>query len=58
MIGAGLDYVKKRVVEEDEESRKALYGRLLYAIQDEKDPWAERTLGLSRHEFEPLSVLD
>ncbi|MEI8034974.1 MAG: nitrite reductase large subunit NirB [Betaproteobacteria bacterium] len=53
----GLDYVKKRVVE-DEESRKALYGRLLYAIQDEKDPWAERTLGLSRHEFEPLSVLD
>ncbi|MDZ4175809.1 MAG: nitrite reductase large subunit NirB, partial [Hydrogenophaga sp.] len=34
----GLDYVKGKVVD-DAESRKALYERLLFALQDYKDPW-------------------
>ena len=34
----GLDHVKKRVLD-DEENRKALYERLLFALQDYKDPW-------------------
>jgi len=49
----GLDYVKQRVVE-DAAGRKALYERLLYALQDEKDPWQERAQGAAKHEFEVL----
>jgi len=37
----GLDYVKGKVVD-DAENRKALYERLLFALQDYKDPWLER----------------
>jgi nitrite reductase (NADH) large subunit len=37
----GLDYVKSKVVE-DGANRKALFERLLFALQDYKDPWAER----------------
>lgn len=37
----GLDYVKKRVLE-DPEGRKAAYERLLYALQGAVNPWAER----------------
>ena len=37
----GLEYVKKRVLE-DAEGRKAAYERLLYALQGAVDPWAER----------------
>jgi len=51
----GLDYVKRRIVE-DAEGRKALYARLQYALQGEKDPWAERARGADRHEFEALTV--
>jgi nitrite reductase (NADH) large subunit len=51
----GLDYVKQRVVE-DAEGRKALYERLLYALQGEKDPWSERARGVERREFEALAV--
>ncbi|MDP2829043.1 MAG: nitrite reductase large subunit NirB [Sulfuricellaceae bacterium] len=52
----GMDYVKQRVLE-DEEGRKALYQRLLYALSIEKDPWAERVKeGVAKHEFEVLSV--
>jgi nitrite reductase (NADH) large subunit len=49
----GLDYVKQRVVE-DEKGRKALYNRLLYALQGEPDPWVERAKGEARHEYELL----
>ena len=35
------DYVKGKVVD-DAENRKALYERLLFALQDYKDPWLER----------------
>jgi nitrite reductase (NADH) large subunit len=51
----GLDYVKKRVVE-DAPGRRALYERLLFALQGEKDPWAERARGEDRSEFEALTV--
>ncbi len=37
----GLDYVKKRVVE-DHEGRKAAYERLLYALQGATNPWLDR----------------
>ena len=52
----GLDYVKQRVVE-DASGRKALYARLLYALQGEPDPWRERASGkVARHDFEALTI--
>ncbi len=51
----GLEYVKQRVLE-DTAGRKALYARLLYALQDEKDPWQARAQGVAKHEFEALTV--
>jgi nitrite reductase (NADH) large subunit len=53
----GLDYAKKRVLE-DAEGRKALYARLQYALQGEKDPWEERVKddGALHREFEPLAA--
>lgn len=52
----GLEYVKKRVLE-DAEGRKAAYERLLYALQGAVDPWAERVQKRDEHkEFETISV--
>ncbi|TSA50277.1 MAG: NAD(P)/FAD-dependent oxidoreductase [Nitrosomonadales bacterium] len=52
----GLDYVKQRVLE-DTEGRKALYERLLYALQGAVDPWAEHVQQQGkRRQFELLSV--
>jgi nitrite reductase (NADH) large subunit len=57
----GLDYVKKRVLE-DAEGRKALYARLVFALQGEADPWEERVKeaqgggGALAREFEMISV--
>ena len=51
----GLDYLKQRIVE-DTAGRRALYQRLLYALQDTPDPWTERISGPARREFEALSV--
>ena len=34
----GLDYVKKRILE-DTEGRQALWQQLQFALQDEPDPW-------------------
>ena len=51
----GLDHIKSKVVE-DEENRQALYARLLDALKDAKDPWAERVAGVEKQEFEMLSV--
>ncbi|MGH8245335.1 MAG: (2Fe-2S)-binding protein, partial [Gammaproteobacteria bacterium] len=34
----GMDYIKKKVVD-DADNRKALYERLVFALQDTKDPW-------------------
>jgi nitrite reductase (NADH) large subunit len=49
----GLDYVKKRIVE-DADNRKALYQRLIYALQGEKDPWKEQIQGANAREFEEI----
>ena len=52
----GLDYVKKKILD-DAEGRRALYERLLFALSVEKDPWLERAKeGKEAHEFEALSV--
>ncbi|MDA8127419.1 MAG: nitrite reductase large subunit NirB [Betaproteobacteria bacterium] len=48
----GLDYVKKTILD-DAEARRALYGRLMFALSVERDPWVERAReGKLRHEFE------
>ena len=36
----GLDYVKKRILE-DHEGRKALWEQLQFALDGEPDPWFE-----------------
>jgi nitrite reductase (NADH) large subunit len=46
----GLDYVKKRVLD-DPEGRKALHERLLFALDGQPDPWAERAAGKAGEEF-------
>ena len=52
----GLDYVKKRVLE-DHEGRKAAYERLLYALQGAVNPWAERVAKRAEHtEFETITL--
>ncbi len=52
----GLDYVKKKILD-DADNRRALYGRLLFALSVERDPWLERAReGKAKHEFEALSV--
>lgn len=52
----GLDYVKKRVVE-DHEGRRAAFERLLYALQGKSNPWGERVEKRDEHkEFETIAV--
>ncbi|MEY2631905.1 MAG: hypothetical protein RIR00_559 [Pseudomonadota bacterium] len=52
----GLDYIKAKVLD-DAENRKALYQRLLFALQGEGDPWKENIEDPAlRRQFEPLSV--
>lgn len=46
----GLEYVKGKVVA-DAENRKALYERLLFALQDYKDPWLERAEASAQSEL-------
>ena len=51
----GLYYVRQKMID-DAVNRKALYDRLLFALQDEKDPWVEEVKGIKRREFELLEV--
>ncbi|MCB5205749.1 nitrite reductase large subunit NirB [Methylovorus mays] len=52
----GLDYVKKRILE-DAEGRKAAYERLMFALQGATDPWAERANQRETHkEFDTITV--
>lgn len=52
----GLDYVKQRILE-DAAGRRALYERLLYALQGATDPWRERVAKPASHkEFETIVV--
>jgi len=52
----GLDYVKKKVLD-DAENRKALYERLLFALDGEPDPWHDKEKAqVDVRQFEPLSA--
>ena len=52
----GLDYVKKKILD-DAEGRRALHERMLFALSVERDPWMERAKeGKEQHEFEALAV--
>ena len=51
----GLDYIKRKVVE-DAESRRALYERLLFALEGLPDPWAARIAGAQPREYVPLKL--
>lgn len=52
----GLEYVKRRVIE-DTEGRKAAYERLLYALQGAVEPWSERVKKRNEHkEFEDITI--
>jgi nitrite reductase (NADH) large subunit len=54
----GVDYVRRRLVE-DEDGRKALHARFLFSQRfSQTDPWAERAAGAQRHEYRPLAVVD
>ena len=50
----GIDYVKRRVVAEAD-GCQALYQRLLFALKDAVDPWAQRAAGTTT-EYESLTV--
>ncbi|QAU35582.1 nitrite reductase large subunit NirB [Janthinobacterium sp. 17J80-10] len=51
----GLDYVKKKVLE-DAANRKALYERLLFALDGEPDPWHESEKAMvDTRQFAPLT---
>ena len=52
----GLEHVKKHVVE-DAANRKALYERLLFALDGLPDPWAARIKGAQKQEYIPIKVL-
>lgn len=49
----GLDHVKKHVVE-NAANRKALYARLLYALQGATNPWSKENI--NAREFESLAI--
>ena len=52
----GLDYVKKRILE-DHEGRKALWERLQFALDGEPDPWFELDkAAVDKRQFEAISV--
>ncbi|HMM73178.1 MAG TPA: nitrite reductase large subunit, partial [Rhodocyclaceae bacterium] len=55
VLRVGMDYVKRQIVD-DAAQRKALYERLLYALQNYRDPWDERAQGQAAHEFIPIRV--
>ena len=56
MQRVGLDYIKKRVLD-DHDNRKALYERLLFALQDAPDPWLEHVQDThKRKQFEIVAV--
>jgi nitrite reductase (NADH) large subunit len=52
----GLDHAKKAVVE-DAANRKALYERLLFAVQGYEDPWQQRAKQPAmQREYELLAI--
>ena len=54
----GLDHVKAAVVD-DAVKRKALYDRLLFALQDYEDPWAQAVeQPVVRREYEVIKLVE
>lgn len=54
----GLDYVKQRIVQDDE-GRRALWARLQDALRDEPDPWHERVRAqVDERQFRPVAVVE
>lgn len=54
MQRVGLDYIKKRILD-DEEGRKTLYERLLFALEDAPDPWKDfERAGVDLRQFQSL----
>ncbi|HET9578773.1 MAG TPA: nitrite reductase large subunit NirB [Usitatibacter sp.] len=52
----GLDYAKKRVLE-DAEGRRALWQRLQFALDGEPDPWHEPSrAGVDLRQFQPVGA--
>lgn len=51
----GLDHAKKLVVE-DAANRKALYERLLFALKDAPDPWAEQQAAPLARNYQPIVI--
>ena len=55
----GMEHIKKEVLE-DADKRKALYDKLLFALQNYKDPWTEivedRSGGEFKRQFEIIKV--
>ncbi|WP_372018164.1 nitrite reductase large subunit NirB [Pseudoxanthomonas sp. 10H] len=51
----GLEYARQKVVE-DAASRRALYERLLFALEGLPDPWAARIAGTQAREYLPLKL--
>jgi len=54
----GMDYAKKRVVE-DGSNRRALHRQLMKALEARKDPWEEFAVkGVEQQEFRMLEIVD
>ncbi|RAU23332.1 nitrite reductase large subunit [Paramagnetospirillum kuznetsovii] len=54
----GMDYVKKRILD-DESGRKAAYARFLHSQKYAQiDPWAERVAGVDAHQFKTLAEVE
>ena len=51
----GMDYIRQRVVE-DAQNRRALFERLLFALEGLPDPWAARIAGEKPREYQPLRL--
>jgi len=49
----GLDYIKQQMVQ-DAAKRKALYDRLVYALEGAKDPWAKESV--NSREYAALTI--
>jgi nitrite reductase (NADH) large subunit len=57
MARVGIDYVKRRIVE-DAANRRDLYARFLHAQSFvQHDPWADRAAGVEAHEFRPMATV-
>ena len=52
----GFEHIKQRIVD-DPENRQALYERLLYALKDAPDPWAEQVADAAKkRNFIPIKL--